>query len=159
MYFNYGYERWLFDNDQKSKKTEYLAAGMSEEAIKELYKDDLKEFNSNRKEIKHRAHYQEMLKYDSETGDFQYMDMDEFSADEIAKPIFVTSHRDRRWIDEIENPHLYKTIRSLSDDYIEIISMKMDGFTDAKIAEFLGCERSTVSHKILLMKKILKIFV
>jgi len=67
MYFNYGYERRLFEQDEAKKRREYRAAGMSEEAIKEMYKYDLYVFNNNRKEIKHRAHYSEMLTYDAET--------------------------------------------------------------------------------------------
>ena len=70
----------------------------------------------------------------------------------------ITSHRDKRWIEEIANIDLYNTIKSFNDNYIEIISMKMDGITDAKIAATLGCERSTVTHKIALIKNILKNF-
>ena len=155
MKYNHSAMRQRFKKEQKSLAKKYRAAGMSEDSIREMYEFDLAVFRSNRNDLAHKAEIEEMTSYDRITGESHYMDMDEFPAVD-AMPI--TSHRDKRWIEEISNIDLYNTIKSFSDNYIEIISMKMDGFTDAKIAAALGCERSTITHKILLIKNKLKIF-
>lgn len=156
MYFNYGYERRLFEMDQAKKRREYRTAGMSEDAIMEMYEYDLYVFNNNRKEIKHRAHYSEMLTYDSETGDSRYMDMDEFPSQ---RKHIDYSLIGSKWLEEIENKKLYKVLKTLPKDYITIIAMKMDRYTDKDIAKLLGCERSTITHKVLLIKKKIKTFI
>lgn len=155
MKYNHSAMRQRFMREQKMLAQKYRAAGMSEEAIREIHEFDLSVFRSNRNNLAHKAEIEEMTACDRVTGESHYMDMDEFPAVD-AMPI--TSHRDKRWIEEIANIDLYNTIKSFNDKYIEIISMKMDGITDAKIAATLGCERSTVTHKIALIKNILKNF-
>lgn len=156
MYFNYGYERRLFEQDQTKKKREYLKTGMSEEAIREMYEYDLNVFNNERKEIKHRAHYSEMLTYDAETGDSRYMDMDEFpSKIEHIDYSLIGS----KWLEDIENPYLYKALSNLPKDYITIIGMKMDGYTDEEVGDFFGVKRKTINNKILRVKKLLTYFI
>jgi len=156
MNFNYGYERRLFEQDQAKKRKAYLAAGMTEEAIQSMYEYDLYVFNNNRKEIKHRAHYSEMLSYDAETGDSHYMDMDEFPAKESRLPY---SYKLRAWLEEIENKKLYRSLCSFSDDYIAIIAMKMDGYTDEDIGKILHVKRPAISNKLGRIKKILRNFI
>ena len=153
MYFNYGYKRRLFEQDQAKKRREYLKAGMSEEAVREMYEYDLYVFNNERKEIKHRAHYSEMLTYDAETGDSRYMDMDEFPSQiEHIDYSLIGS----KWLEDIKNPYLYKALSNMPKDYIAIISMKMDGYSDTEISQIVGCDNSTVTHKVARIRKIIK---
>lgn len=153
MYFNYGYERRLFEQDQAKKRREYRAAGMSEEAIKEMYKYDLYVFNNNRKEIKHRAHYSEMLTYDAETGDAHYMDMDEF---ESKTSLYLPDLFD--WVEEIKSKQLYLTIKRFSPSYQLILSLLIKGYLRRDIAMMLGVSESTLSEKIMRIQKKIKKF-
>ena len=156
MYFNYGYQRRLFEQDQAKKRKEYLKAGMNKDAIREMYEYDLYVFNNERKEIKHRAHYSEMLTYDVETGDSRYMDMDEFpSQREHIDYSLIGS----KWLEDIENPDLYKALSNMPKDYITIISMKMDGYSDIEIGKVLNSKRRSINNKIARIRKILKNFI
>ena len=155
MYFNYGYERRLFEQDQAKKRREYRRAGMSEEAIREMYEYDLYVFNNERKEIKHRVHYSEMLTYDAETGDSRYMDMDEFPS--------KIKHIDysligSKWLEDMENPYLYKALSNMPKDYITIVGMKMDGYTNLEIANSFGVIETAIINKVHRIRKILKNF-
>lgn len=155
MKYNHGAIRRRFREEQTQLSRQYRSAGMSEEAIQEMYEFDLAVFKSDRNDLSHKAEIEEMTSYDRITGDSHYMDMDEFPAIDTMP---ITSHRNTRWIEEITNIDLYNTIKSFNDDYIKIISMKMDGVTDARIAATLGCERSNVTHKIALIKNKFKKF-
>lgn len=119
-------------------------------------KHDLYVFNNNRKAIKHRVHYSEMLTYDAETGDSRYMDMDEFpSKIEHIDYSLIGS----KWLEDIENPYLYKALSNLPKDYITIIGMKMDGYTDEEVGDFFSVKRKTINNKILRVKKLLTNFI
>ena len=78
MKYNYSAMKQRFDKEQKQLAAQYRAAGMSEEAINEMYQFDLKEFRLQRNDIIHKAELEEMTSYDRVTGDSHYMDMDEF---------------------------------------------------------------------------------
>lgn len=49
MGFNYGLERRRFEARWSRLRVEYAANGMEESRITEMYKFDLREFNSNRR--------------------------------------------------------------------------------------------------------------
>ena len=53
MEFNNGLERRKFNAEWEKSKKKYIEAGMSEEAINEIYEFDLKVFNSSRKYAVH----------------------------------------------------------------------------------------------------------
>ena len=48
MGFNYASEKKKFENRWKKLKTEYMEAGMSDDAIQQMYEYDLKEFRNKR---------------------------------------------------------------------------------------------------------------
>ena len=98
MKYNHSAMRQRFMREQKMLAQKYRVAGMSEEAIREIHEFDLSVFRSNRNNLAHKAEIEEMTACDRVTGESHYMDMDEFPAVD-AMPI--TSHRDKRWIEEI----------------------------------------------------------
>ena len=128
---------------------------MSDEAIQIMYEYDLSVFNSNRRFIEHMAAVEEMTAYDHSTGESHYKDMDEFPS-QPAKIHY--SLMDAKWLEEIEDKSLYKALTTMSEDYITIISMKMDGYTNLDIANSFGVIETAIINKIRRIRKIIKNF-
>ncbi len=154
MSFNYGSEWKKFTEEQKRLAKQYKAVGMADAAIQALYKDALAWFNSRRKEARYAANPMSMMKQDPDTGDYRYMDMDEFPADQ---PLVNYGNR-FSWILDIENSELYKAIIAMKPDYIEIITLMMEGYAHADIAKMRGVSPDSVNKKIAHIRKILKTF-
>ncbi len=53
MKWNNGKERAKFEREQKELREQYIAAGMTEEQIQEMYDFDLDVFNGKRREAEH----------------------------------------------------------------------------------------------------------
>lgn len=156
MKYNHSANRQRFENEQLRQAKRYRDLGMSEEAIQTMYLYDLSVFNSTRRNIEHKATIEEMTSFDPVTGESHYKDMDEYPGKESRLPY---SYRMREWLEEIEDKKLYRALCSFSDDYIAILSMKMDGFTDEDISEKFNVKRKTINKKVLRIKKLLKIFI
>lgn len=154
MGFNYGYEWKKFTEEQKKLAKQYKAAGMSEAAIQELYEDALAWFHSRRKEARNSVNPMKMMTQDPETGDYRYMDMDEFPAEQ---PLVRYGNR-YSWIDEISNPELHNTIVAMKPDYIEIITLMMEGYQQNDIAAILHSGFKAINNKIARIRIILKDF-
>ena len=154
MSFNYGYEWKKFLKEQELLKKQYKAAGMTDAAIQELYADALAWFNSRRKEARYAASPKSMMTQDPEAGDYRYMDMDEFAA----QAPLVTSVDRYAWIDDIENADLCNAIRTMKPDYIEIITLMMEGFTEREIAQMRGVVETAIINKVTRIRKILNNF-
>ena len=151
MYFNYGYERRLFEQDQAKKRREYRKAGMSEEAIKEMYEYDLYVFNSERKEIKHRAHYSEMLSYDEATGNSHYKDMDEFPCKQPLERVFSCMEN---WHENVTDPIIYAKMCNLSEMNRKIIFLLINKYTQTEISEIIGISQPAICQRIKVLQKL-----
>jgi len=154
MGFNYGYEWKKFTEEQKKLAKQYKAAGMSETAIQKLYEDALAWFHSRRKEARHSVNPMKMITQDPETGDYRYMDMDEFPAEQ---PLVRYGSR-YSWIDEISNPELHNAIVAMKPDYIEIITLMMEGYFQCDIAKIMHVDNAVICRKVTRIKKTLNNF-
>ena len=154
MGFNYGYEWKKFTEEQKKLAKQYKAAGMSEAAIQELYEDALAWFHSRRKEARNSVNPMKMMTQDPETGDYRYMDMDEFPAEQ---PLVRYGNR-YSWIHEIVNPEIHKAIVAMKPDYIEIITLMMEGYQQNDITKIIGIVPSTLNEKVMRIREKLKKF-
>lgn len=150
MYFNYGYERWLFEEEQKELRNKYIAAGMDETAIEKMYEFDMAYFNLRRKEARHAATFQEMSVSDSETGELRRKDMDEFPAKDTVEH---HSFNEDTWISEIENPLLFNMVNSLTPDNKKILYWVIIGMTQSQIAMRLGISQPAISQRMAVLKK------
>jgi len=153
MNFNYGYERRVFDKEQAKLRKLYLAAGMSEEAIREMYAFDKAYFNLRRKEILHEAEPQEMITSDADTGEIRRMDMDDFPARETNTEYSLENYS---WIEAIQNKQLHEALTSMPDDYIEIITLMMEGHSQTDIGNSRGLTRKAINNKVARIRAILK---
>lgn len=154
MKFNYGYERWLFEQKQEKQRREYLAAGMSEADVQKMYEFDLEYFRLLRCEALHAVNPQEMMGFDPETGDYHYMDMDELPEQQ---PL-ITSVNRYGWIDEIEDAALSQALSTLKPDYIEICTLLIEGCNHTDIAVLRGVTPDSINKKIARIKKVVKTF-
>ena len=149
MNFNYWVQRRLFELDQAKKRKEYTAAGMNDEAIKEMYKYDLYVFNNERKEMKHRAYYSEMLSYDPETGEFHYKDMDEFPA---TKFLHIPGLYD--WVDQLTNRNMYFDVINLDWLCLTVVSLRIKGYANVDIAKMTECSNAKITRCFYRLEKI-----
>ncbi|MEG0784335.1 MAG: hypothetical protein RR389_02815, partial [Christensenella sp.] len=81
MSFNNGYERKMFNRQQKRQAVQYRKAGMSEESIQAMFEYDHAAFCLYRREKEHTIEPSAMVTDDENTGDSRYMDMDELPAE------------------------------------------------------------------------------
>ena len=146
-----------FKKEQAKLRKEYLAAGMTEEQIKELYEFDLEEYRRSRIEA---MHTQE-LDFDSEDFDDKETDNPLFKKylEAISVTMDYSDSSRYSWIEEIENPQLATALKRLSEDDLEIITeLVVDNLSQREIAKKRGVKEAAVSRKIGRLKDFLKNF-
>lgn len=156
MRFNYGYERKKFDENWKKLRKEYAAAGMSQDAIEEMYRFDLDTFNAERAYCKHTQYLpEETIELEEETGHVspflkKYGERMQVDAG-ITDP-------DRRygWIDELDDEEIVKNIKSLAGRDIEFLTLHFEGFSQNEIAKRFGLSQQFVSKRFVAIRKKLK---
>lgn len=156
MEWNDGKERALFEKEQAQLRKEYLAAGMTEEQIKNLRSFDEDWYRKRRREARHTQRLN-MAAFDEDKSD------DETKTPLLKKFLHSFSVEDKHWendrfgwIEQIEDGKLYETIMALSDKDKEILTLLIcDGFNVTQAAEQMGVSHQAISKKI---KKFQKIF-
>ena len=157
MSFNYGYEKRKFDLLWEKQRKEYLALGMPEEAVDEMYRFDLDVFNRDRAYI---THTQRM-------PDTSFHDDDTDTSDESLSPLLqkfieqltvcpqeISTTSRYGWIDEIDNEALAESLKRLSSYDKEIITLiAFDGYSESDVAQQTGVTRSAVCHRLDRIKK------
>ena len=154
MSFNNGFERKQFNREQKRLAEKYRKAGMSETDIQAMHEYDLEVFRQYRRDREHAADPSDMMTNDESTGDSRYMDMDEFPAD---APLVKYGNR-YSWIDEINNLELHKAIVAMKPDYIEIITLMMEGYQQNDIAKIMHVDNAVICRKVKRLKNTLNDF-
>ncbi len=154
MSFNNGFERKQFNREQKRLAKKYRRVGMSETDIQAMHEYDLEVFRQYRRDREHAADPSDMMTTDESTGDSRYMDMDELPAD---APLVKYGNR-YSWIDDINDPALHEAIVAMKQDYIEIITLMMEGYQQNDITKTIGIAPSTLNEKIMRIREKLKKF-
>ena len=157
MAFNKGYELKKFEARWAKLHIEYAAAGMSEDAIQQMYDYDRKMFNADR------THLERTQEFTAPTYE---------SSEEEASPLMLryqdsitvtdTYHETKSrfaWIGEIENEQLLTALETLKTEDLEIITMyAYEGYDITEISKVYGVSRPTISIKIKRITKFLKNF-
>ena len=151
MEWNDGMKRSKFEKEQAKLRKEYLAAGMTEEQIKEMYEFDLQEYRRSRIEA---MHTQE-LEFDSE--DFDDKETDNPLFKKYLEAISVTmDYSDSSrfgWIEAIENSKLASALKALPDDDLELLTkLVIDEMNQPEIAISMGVSQQAISKKIIKIK-------
>lgn len=157
MKWNDGQKRAEFEKEQAKLRKEYLAAGMTEEQIKEMYEFDLSVYKGDRIEAIHTQ------SFDFDNAEFDDKETDNPLFKKYLDVISVTpeySDSSRYgWIEEIENDNLAKAIKSLPYDYIDILTdLFVYGLSQTEIAKKRGVTRKAINKKITKIKSFLKNF-
>ena len=131
MGFNYAREKRKFDKKWNEKERWYRKSGMSEDAIREMYKYDWSEFNSTRKFYRHGDDNVNVESIVEEDGD----SIDKTFSEE--------------WIELLETPNLVRKVRKLPADYIEIIDLMVrENLTQEEVAGRMRCSQQNIAKKI-----------
>lgn len=157
MAFNNGLERKRFEQEQKRLAEEYRAAGMSEEAMREMYQFDLDRFNSDRRFGEHTQQFAiSELEDDDEATSPLYKQFTDVLTVNIERS---GEHSRFWWIDEIDDTDLAAKLRKLSADDLELLTLIVqDGCSVVEIAHLQSVAHSTISRKLSRLKKYLKNF-
>ena len=157
MAWNNGYERKKFEAEQQRLAEEYRAAGMTEEAIQQMYRYDRQTFNVERTYIERT---QELA-----------TDAFECSADENS-PLMkryrevtttVDSYHETRsrfsWIGEIEDERLLSALESLKDEDLELLTLyAYEDYDTVEISKTFGTSKQNISKKIRRIANYIKNF-
>ena len=139
MGFNYAREKRKFDKEWNEKERWYRESGMSEDAIREMYKYDWSEFNSTRK----------FYRYGDDDIDVE--SIVEQDGDSIDKTF------SEEWIELLETPNLVRKVRKLPADYIEIIDLMVrENLTQEEVARRMHCSQQNIAKKIDKIRKLLR---
>ena len=138
MSFNYGREerKWRLWKEAEEKQLRSL--GVSEDTIEQLHTHDWEVFNSDRK-------YYRRLK-DAVTY------LEEF-AEDAAQPEVKTVED---FLDSIENQHLYHVLIKVDRLTLQIIVMKMQGYSTHDIASLLGMTEQAIYKRVNRLKEKIK---
>ncbi|MBQ6979579.1 MAG: sigma-70 family RNA polymerase sigma factor [Clostridia bacterium] len=155
MKWNDAKERKEFIKNQNKLHKEYLAAGMTEEQFKDLYEYDLGVYRNKRKEAIHTQ------KFDFDSAEFDDKETDnplfqKFLEKISALPKYSDTSR-FGWIEEISDERLYKTLKSLDKQDLELITrIAVDDMSQSEIGMSEHVTQQAISKKIERIKKIFK---
>lgn len=155
MRFHYAIEKRLFDRLWARKRKEYEAAGLSEQAIQELYCFDWEWFLSRRRY----ANHTQPLPAEQISGE-----MDEGQSSLVNKFSSLMTQLDESqiggrygWVESVEDRLLYDKLRRLSRSDLELLTLLViEGYTQPQLAEHMGCSQANISKKLTRIKKFLK---
>ena len=157
MKWNNAKERKEFIKKQNKLHKEYLAAGMTEEQIKDLYEYDLGVYRNKRIEAIHTQ------KFDFDSAEFDDKETDNPLFQKFLEKISVLpEYSDTSrfgWIEEVENDKLAKALKTLPIDELELLTeWLVDGKNQEEIAKKHSFKQGTISKKIAKLKEKIKKF-
>ena len=153
MEFNYGLERKRFDGEWERLRKSYHEAGMSEEAIEEMYEFDFKEFNRRRATAKWEQPFTaDITGKNEDASTLFYKFMEPLSRSDL----YCTGLPRYSWIEEVTDETLYTRLLQLPDQDKELLTMLViDGFSQEEVGAFLGKQQPAICKKLKRLGKIL----
>lgn len=153
MGFYYAAEKKRFDRKWDKLRREYVAAGMTAEAIQHIYEFDWACFCSQRTY----ANHTQTLPGESVSDDeaecstlFRKYINNMASFDDMS-----TASR-YAWVESIENQQLISALRKLSDEDLELLTfLVLEEHTQRELAQKWGWSQKAVSRRFLRIKKFL----
>ena len=141
MGFNNGFEHVRLENKWKKLRIQYREAGMSEEAIQEMYNFDVQVVNS---EQRYYRHSKDLAFNDADTEDTHSNDRYEEAI------LMADTYRETKsrftWIGEIEDERLLSALEKLKEEDLKILTLyAYDGYTVTEISKVLRCSQPTIS--------------
>lgn len=143
-------KRKQFVSSCENKYKQYRKAGMTEEAIEEIFKFDLNCFNRNRAAKRWGDSFSEVFEEDLECdASFQ-------SHQPTQNDVYYTGYSRFSWIEQINDEALYSKLQKLSDDDKELLTLlAFDEYSQTEISRIQGKTPSAISRKISRLGKYL----
>ena len=155
MGFNYSKEKFIFDREWEKLREQYKTAGMSENAIEELYDFDWSWFRM-RRNYENRVQAMPEEEIDEQNAETHSNLFQRFASLSTSFDEMEFSGR-YAWIDTISDDALSKKLRDLSDDELELLTLlAIEGYTQREIARKMHCSQNAISKRLIKIKRILK---
>lgn len=156
MSFNNGNERRKLNAKWEQLRVQYREAGMSEEAIQEMYEFDLGVLNSERA---YDANTVAVCDGEDDVDARKAADLKQYEAAITVTDTYHETKSRFAWIGEVENERLLAALESLSELDLKILTLYVyAGYTESEIASALESKRITIHKRIDQMTMFLKNF-
>lgn len=154
MKFNYATEKIKFDREQEKLAKQYREAGMSEEAIQEMYAYDYELFKKQRVFCQHNQYLDVDASFvDSERSSLLAKFMHEMSTEMS----FAKEDERNSWIEDVTDEHLYELLHNLKEADLELITMLViEGYTVVEVARLKEVSHQAISKRWKKIQKNMK---
>lgn len=129
---------WIWRRKKEAEEQEFRALGVDENTIAELHDFDRIAYNSDDR----------FYKRLNDVGDFY----EEIVADESQREITSVE----QLLDEVENPAMYKILKKASEKTLQILLMRVRGYSVADISEILHLSKLSIYKRIEVVRNKLK---
>ena len=126
---------WIWRRKKEAEEKEWRALGVDENIIEELHDFDRIAYNSDDRFYKRL--------YD--VGDFYEEIIEDKSQREITSV--------EQLLDEVENPAMYKILKKASEKTLQIILMRVRGYSVKDISEILHISKTSIYDRIKVVRK------
>ena len=155
MEWNNGKERAKFEKEQAKLREQYLAAGMTEDQMRQLYEYDLVWHKSCRREARHTQSLDFVVDGDGEVRKDNPL-YKKFS-DKLTVEDKHSETTRFGWVEEIEDRRLYEAVKKLSADDLELLTQTLfEGVSQTQIAQQHGVVKVVICKKIKRIKNFLE---
>lgn len=157
MGFNYALEKKRFDKEWEKTEKEYIAAGMSKSAIDAMREYDWSLFKK-RRIYSLREQPMAASSFDDDDSDDSHSALLAKFLDAMSNEDDGSTHHSRYWwIEEIDNPKMAQELQSVSEEYLELITLLcFDGYSQSEAATKMGLSYRTLKRRVATLKKILE---
>ena len=156
MGFIYGIEKKKFEEKWETLRKEYEAAGMTEEAIQEMYKFDLEAFNRRRTDMKHEQLVTNATFDDGEETEYNSPLFLKFMPNLSSCDEYSFGFGRYAWIESIDEKRLYVKLKKLEEKDIELLTMlAIEGYSRREIAAIWGVSEQAIGKRIKKIRRFL----
>ncbi len=142
----------------KKECEKMLELGMTEEQVQSMYEFGKSVINGNQREARHTQRLDLQAFDEDEPDDGQNPLLDKF-ADRLTVELDLSSVSRYSWIEEISEDRLAAALKSMPQDYIELLTeIVIDGYTQSDIAKLHNVCRTAITNKVARIKKIIEKF-
>lgn len=154
MKFNYATEKIKFDREQEKLAKQYREAGMSEEAIQEMYAYDYELFKKQRVFCQHNQYLDVDSSFvDSERSSLLAKFMHEMSTEMS----FAKEDERNSWIEDVTDEHLYELLHNLTEADLDLLTMLViEGYTVVEVARLKEVSHQAISKRWKKIQKNMK---
>ena len=146
MSFNNGNERRKLNAKWEQLRVQYREAGMSEEAIQEMYEFDLGVLNSERA---YDANTVAVCAGEDDVDARKAADLKQYEAAITVTDTYRETKSRFAWIGEIENERLLAALENLSEDDLKLLTLYVyEGYTENEISKAFSISQPAIHKRI-----------